>query len=420
MGNHLPGHHLPPQTAVPHKPPPRGLRRALFMGPAFVAAIGYIDPGNYATNIQAGADFGYQLLWVVVWANLMAATIQLLSAKLGLATGESLASMLGRRLPRWAVYPYWIQAELIAMATDLAEFVGAALGFKLLFGMTLMQGAVATAVISWVVLMMESRHMKPLQATIGTMLLAVASIYVLELFFSHPAPVSLFAGALLPGFEGHDSVYLAAGILGATVMPHVIYLHSALSRGDVEAYGRLNRKHIYRSSRWDVAIAMSVAGFVNFAMLAMAAAVFHGSEVPGVGDIEVAHQTLEPLLGRFASQVFGASLLIAGLASTIVGTLAGQEIMSGFVNFRIPLTVRRAITMAPSFLVIALGLNVTHVLVMSQVVLSFGIALALIPLLLFTSDRKLMRGYANPTWVKALGGSIVGVVVVLNGYLLFG
>ena len=398
--------------------PPRGLRRALFMGPAFVAAIGYIDPGNYATNIQAGADFGYQMLWVVVWANLMAAAIQLLSAKLGLATGESLASMLGKRLPRWAVYPYWIQAEIIAMATDLAEFVGAALGFKLLFGMTLMQGAVATAVISWVVLMMESRHMKPLQATIGTMLLAVASIYVLEMFFSHPAPVSLFEGALLPGFEGRDSVYLAAGILGATVMPHVIYLHSALSRSDVQAYGRLSRKHIYRSSRWDVAIAMTIAGFVNFAMLAMAAAVFHGSDVPGVGDIEVAHKTLEPLLGQFASQVFGASLLIAGLASTIVGTLAGQEIMSGFVRFRIPLSLRRAITMAPSFVVIALGLNVTHVLVMSQVVLSFGIALALIPLLLFTSDRKLMRGYANPTWVKMLGWSIVAVVVMLNGYLL--
>lgn len=398
--------------------PDRKLRRALFLGPAFVAAIGYIDPGNYATNIQAGADYGYLLLWVVVWANLMAATIQMLSAKLGIATGESLASLLGKRLPRWAVYPYWIQAEIIAMATDLAEFVGAALGFKLLFGMTLMQGAIATAVISWVILGLEGRSMKSLQAAIGTMLLAVASIYVLELFFSHPAPVPLLEGALLPGFDGRDSVFLAAGILGATVMPHVIYLHSALSRSDVKSYGKHNRKHIWRITRWDVAVAMTIAGFVNLSMLAMAAAVFHGKPDIQVADIEVAYKTLEPLLGQFASQIFGASLLIAGLASTIVGTLAGQEIMSGFVNFRIPLLLRRAITMMPSFVVIALGLNVTHVLIMSQVVLSFGIALAMIPLLLFTSNRRLMRGYTNPRWVKVLGWMIVSVVLLLNGYLL--
>ncbi len=397
-------------------PPGRKLRRALFLGPAFVAAIGYIDPGNYATNIQSGADYGYMLLWVVLWANLMAAMIQLLSAKLGLATGESLASMLGKRLPRWAVYPYWIQAEIIAMATDLAEFVGAALGFKLLFGMTLMQGAIATAVISWIILSLETRSMKSLQATIGTMLLAVASIYVLELFFSHPEPVSLLEGALIPGFDGRDSIVLAAGVLGATVMPHVIYLHSALSRTDVESYGRLNRKHIWRITRWDVAIAMTIAGFVNLAMMAMAAAVFYGNS--SVADLEVAHKTLEPLLGQFASQIFGASLLIAGLASTIVGTLAGQEIMSGFVRFKIPLLVRRAITMIPSFVVIALGLNVTHVLIMSQVVLSFGIALALIPLLLFTGNKKLMRGYTNRRWVNGLGWSVVAVVLVLNGYLL--
>jgi len=398
--------------------PGRKMRRALFLGPAFVAAIGYIDPGNYATNIQSGADYGYMLLWVVVWANLMAAMIQLLSAKLGLATGDSLASLLGKRLPRWAVYPYWIQAEIIAMATDLAEFVGAALGFKLLFGMTLMQGAIATAVISWIVLSLENRSMKSLQATIGTMLMVVASIYVLELFFSHPEPVSLFEGALIPGFDGRDSIVLAAGVLGATVMPHVIYLHSALSRTDVEAYGKINRKHIWRITRWDVGIAMTIAGFVNMAMMAMAAAVFYGKSDVQVADLEVAHKTLEPLLGQFASQIFGASLLIAGLASTIVGTLAGQEIMSGFVRFKIPLLVRRAITMIPSFVVIALGLNVTHVLIMSQVVLSFGIALALIPLLLFTSNRRMMRGYVNPRWVKVLGWGIVGVVLLLNGYLL--
>lgn len=392
--------------------------RILFLGPAFVAAIGYIDPGNYATNIQAGADYGYLLLWVVVWANLMAALIQMLSAKLGLATGESLASQLGNHLPRWAVYPYWIQAEILAMATDIAEFIGAALGFKLLFGFTLMEGAIITAIISWAVLSLETRNLKTLQIVIGGMLLSVALIYVVELLFSHPHPASVLEGALIPGFDGRDSVFLAAGILGATVMPHVIYLHSALSKADLVKYGKLHRKTMFRSTKWDVAIAMTIAGFVNLSMLAMAAAVFYGNPSAESGSIENAYVTLSPLLGEIAAQIFGASLLIAGLASTIVGTLAGQEIMNGFVRFRIPLWLRRAITMTPSFIIIALGLNVTEVLVYSQVVLSFGIALALIPLVLFTSDRKLMRGYVNPTWVRWLGWLTVVVVVSLNGYLL--
>lgn len=403
------------QALLPHS---SKRTRALFLGPAFVAAIGYIDPGNYATNIQAGADYGYLLLWVVVWANLMAALIQMLSAKLGLATGESLASQLGKRLPRWAVYPYWIQAEVLAMATDIAEFIGAALGFKLLFGFSLMEGAIITAIISWAVLSLETRNLKTLQLVIGGMLLSVALIYVVELLFSHPHPTSVLEGALIPGFDGRDSVFLAAGILGATVMPHVIYLHSALSKADLVKYGKLHRKTIFRSTKWDVAIAMTIAGFVNLSMLAMAAAVFYGNPSAESGSIENAYETLSPLLGEIAAQIFGASLLIAGLASTIVGTLAGQEIMSGFVRFRIPVTLRRAITMTPSFIIIAMGLNVTEVLVYSQVVLSFGIALALIPLVLFTSDRRLMRGYANPTWVKWLGWVTVAVVVSLNGYLL--
>lgn len=406
-------------TSIPNATPrPTRRYRALFLGPAFVAAIGYIDPGNYATNIQAGAEYGYMLLWVVVWANLMAALIQMLSAKLGLASNESLASMLGKRLPRWAVYPYWIQAEILAMATDIAEFIGAALGFKLLFGFTLMEGAVITAIISWAVLSLETRNLKTLQMVIGTMLLSVAFIYVIELIFSNPEPASLLEGALIPGFSDRDSVFLAAGILGATVMPHVIYLHSALSKADMNKYGKIHRKTIFRSTKWDVALAMTIAGFVNLSMLAMAAAVFYGDPRAESGSIETAYETLTPLLGQLAAQIFGASLLIAGLASTIVGTLAGQEIMSGFVRFRIPLTLRRIITMAPSFVIIAMGLNVTEVLVFSQVVLSFGIALALVPLILFTSDRKIMRGYANPTWVNWLGWTTVVIVVSLNGYLL--
>ncbi len=393
--------------------------RLLFLGPAFVAAIGYIDPGNYATNIQAGAEFGYLLLWVVVWANLMAAMIQFLSAKLGLVSGESLASMLGKRLPRWAVYPYWIQAEILAMATDIAEFIGAALGFHLLFGFSLMEGAVITALISWAVLSLETKNFKSLQIVIGAMLMAVAFIYVIELFYSHPHPASVLQGAIIPGFEGHASIFLAAGILGATVMPHVIYLHSAISKAEIAQYGKHHRKAIFRSTRWDIALAMTIAGFVNLSMLAMAAAVFHDSGHQSMGSIEDAYKTLEPLLGTLAAQIFGASLLIAGLASTIVGTLAGQEIMNGFVRFRIPLWLRRTITMTPSFIIIWLGLNVTEVLVYSQVVLSFGIALALIPLMLFTGDRKLMGRYVNPTWVRLTGWSIVLVVVALNSYLLF-
>lgn len=392
--------------------------RLLFLGPAFVAAIGYIDPGNYATNIQAGAEYGYLLLWVVVWANLMAAMIQFLSAKLGLVTGESLASMLGKRLPRWAVYPYWIQAEILAMATDIAEFIGAALGFHLLFGFSLMEGAIFTALISWAVLSLETKNFKSLQIVIGAMLMAVALIYVVELFYSHPHPVSVLEGALIPGFSGHESIFLAAGILGATVMPHVIYLHSAISKAELAQYGKQHRKTIFRSTRWDIALAMTIAGFVNLSMLAMAAAVFHNTEYAGMGSIEEAYKTLEPLLGTIAAQIFGASLLIAGLASTIVGTLAGQEIMSGFVRFRIPLWLRRSITMTPSFIIIWMGLNVTEVLVFSQVVLSFGIALALVPLMLFTSNRHMMGRYVNPPWVKLTGWSIVGVVVVLNSYLL--
>lgn len=401
--------------------PPRQSKRArlLFLGPAFVAAIGYIDPGNYATNIQAGAEFGYLLLWVVVWANLMAALIQFLSAKLGLVTGESLASMLGKRLPRWAVYPYWIQAEMLAMATDIAEFIGAALGFHLLFGFSLMEGAVITAIMSWAVLSLETKNFKSLQIVIGGMLMAVAFIYVAELFYSHPHPVSVLEGTLIPGFSGHASIFLAAGILGATVMPHVIYLHSAISKTEIVKYGKQYRKSIFRSTRWDIALAMTIAGFVNLSMLAMAAAVFHDSGHADMGSIEDAYKTLEPLLGTLAAQIFGASLLIAGLASTIVGTLAGQEIMSGFVRFRIPIWLRRSITMTPSFIIIWMGLNVTEVLVYSQVVLSFGIALALIPLMLFTNNRALMGRYANPVWVRIVGWLIVLLVVALNSYLLF-
>ena len=357
------------------------------MGPAFVAAIGYIDPGNFATNIQAGASFGYQLLWVVVWANLMAMLIQVLSAKLGIATGKNLAEQIRDHYPRPVVWFYWVQAEIIAMATDLAEFIGAAIGFKLVLGVSLLQGAVLTGVATFLILMLQRRALAPLTK-----------------------------GLVIPTLPNGEAVFLAAGVLGATIMPHVIYLHSSLTQ---HLHGG-TRKERYNATRWDVAIAMTIAGFVNLAMMATAAAAFHFNGHTGVADLDQAYMTLEPLLSHAAATIFGLSLIAAGLSSTVVGTLAGQVVMQGFIRFHIPLWFRRAITMLPSFVVILLGLDPTRILVMSQVLLSFGIALALVPLLIFTSNAKLMGDLVNTRWVRGIGWAIVAIVVSLNGWLIVG
>ncbi|MBD8215789.1 Nramp family divalent metal transporter [Erwinia persicina] len=384
------------------------------MGPAFIAAIGYIDPGNFATNIQAGASYGYTLLWVVVWANVMAMVIQLMSAKLGIATGKNLAEHIRDRFPRPAVWFYWVQAEIIAMATDLAEFIGAAIGFKLVFGVSLLQGAMLTGVATFLILMLQSRGQKPLEFIIGGLLLFVAAAYVIELFFSQPKVIDLMHGMAVPSLPTADAVLLAAGVLGATIMPHVIYLHSSLTQKD-EGGTRAQR---YSSTKLDVAIAMTIAGFVNLAMMATAAAAFHFSGHSGIADLGQAYLTLDPLLGKAAAVVFGLSLLAAGLSSTVVGTMAGQVVMQGFIRFHIPLLVRRVVTMLPSFIVIMAGWEPTRILVMSQVLLSFGIALALVPLLAFTGNRDLMGEMVNSRLMQSIGWVIVAVVVVLNGYLL--
>ncbi|MEA1065611.1 Nramp family divalent metal transporter [Erwinia sp. HR93] len=393
----------------------RKMRLAL-MGPAFIAAIGYIDPGNFATNIQAGASFGYQLLWVVVWANLMAMVIQVLSAKLGIATGKNLAEHIRDRYPRPLVWFWWIQAEVIAMATDLAEFIGAAIGFKLLLGVSLLQGAVLTGVATYLILMLQRRGQKPLEKVIGGLLLFVAAAYIIELIFSQPQLSALGKGMLLPTLPNSEAIFLAAGVLGATIMPHVIYLHSSLTQNLHDG----NAKERYSATRWDVAIAMTIAGFVNLAMMATAAAAFHFSGHTGVTDLDEAYLTLEPLLSHAAATIFGLSLVAAGLSSTVVGTLAGQVVMQGFVHFYIPLWLRRAITMAPSFIVILMGWDPTRILIMSQVLLSFGIALALVPLLCFTSDARLMGELVNRRSVKYLGWLIVAIVITLNLWLLIG
>jgi len=390
----------------------RKMRLAL-MGPAFIAAIGYIDPGNFATNIQAGASFGYQLLWVVVWANLMAMLIQILSAKLGIATGKNLAEQIRDHYPRPVVWFYWVQAEIIAMATDLAEFIGAAIGFKLILGVSLLQGAVLT---TFLILMLQRRGQKPLEKVIGGLLLFVAAAYIVELIFSQPNLAQLGKGMVIPSLPTSEAVFLAAGVLGATIMPHVIYLHSSLTQ---HLHGG-SRQQRYSATKWDVAIAMTIAGFVNLAMMATAAAAFHFSGHTGVADLDEAYLTLQPLLSHAAATVFGLSLVAAGLSSTVVGTLAGQVVMQGFIRFHIPLWVRRTVTMLPSFIVILMGLDPTRILVMSQVLLSFGIALALVPLLIFTSDSKLMGDLVNSKRVKQTGWVIVVLVVALNIWLLVG
>lgn len=392
----------------------RKLRLAL-MGPAFIAAIGYIDPGNFATNIQAGARFGYVLLWVVIWANIMAALIQVLSAKLGIATGKNLAEHIRDHYPKPLVWFYWVQAEIIAMATDLAEFIGAAIGFKLILGISLLQGAVLTGIATFLILMLQNRGQKPLEIVIAGLLLFVAAAYLVELIFSQPDMVKLGQGMLVPSLPTSEAVFLAAGVLGATIMPHVIYLHSSLTQGQTSG----SRTERYSATQWDVGIAMTIAGFVNLAMMATAAAAFHYSGYSGVAELEDAYKALEPLLGHAAATIFGLSLVAAGLSSTVVGTLAGQVVMQGFVHFYIPLWLRRAITMIPSFVVIILGLDPTQVLVMSQVLLSFGIALALVPLLLFTSNEKLMGDLVNTRRMRIILWMIVMLVVTLNFWLIF-
>ncbi|EFE95714.1 Nramp family divalent metal transporter [Serratia odorifera] len=400
-------------TSTSTNRPSRKIKLSL-MGPAFIAAIGYIDPGNFATNIQSGASFGYKLLWVVVWANIMAMLIQLLSAKLGIATGKNLAEHIRDRFPRPAVWAYWVQAEIIAMATDLAEFIGAAIGFKLLLGVTLLEGAVLTGIATFLILMLQKRGQKPLELVIGGLLLFVAAAYIVELVFSQPQLSGLIKGMAIPDLPNGDAVFLAAGVLGATIMPHVIYLHSSLT----QTAGKNSQAERYASTKVDVAIAMTIAGFVNLAMMATAAAAFHFSGHSGIADLDQAYLTLQPLLGHAAATVFGLSLVAAGLSSTVVGTLAGQVVMQGFVRFYIPLWVRRVVTMLPSFIVILLGMDATRILVLSQVLLSFGIALALVPLLRFTGNRELMGDLVNSRSIQNIGWLIVLIVVGLNGYLL--
>jgi manganese transport protein len=397
----------------------RGLARLWpFLGPAFVACVAYIDPGNFATNLEGGAKFGYTLVWVIVASNLTAMLIQSLSAKLGIATGRNLAELCRERFPRWLTYVMWVLMELVAMATDLAEFLGAALGFYLMFGMPLWIAGLLTAVVTFVILGLERHGFRHLEAVITALVGVVAVCYLIELVLAGPNWGKVAYHAVVPRFSGTQSVVLATGILGATVMPHVIFLHSALTQGRIIARNPEQMRRLFRYEVIDVVIAMGVAGLINAAMLVMAAKTFHEAGLTDVDAIEKAYLTLEQVLGRAANFFFALSLLAAGLSSSAVGTMSGQVIMQGFLNYHIPLWLRRGVTMAPALVVIVIGLDPTRTLVLSQVVLSFGLPFAIIPLVLFTRDRKLMGPLVNRRPTTVLAGLAAALIVALNLFLL--
>ncbi len=406
---------LQPVDQVFHR---RRLRVFSFLGPAFIACVAYIDPGNFATNIAGGSKFGYTLVWVIVAANLMAMLIQTLSAKLGIATGKNLPEICRERFSRRASLLLWGQAEGIAMATDLAEFLGAAIGFKLLLGTSLLVSTLLTGVAAFAILGLQRFGFRPFEAVIAALLGVIGACYLAELFCSSPDLGAVAHHAVVPEFKGRESVLLAVGILGATVMPHVIYLHSALTQDRVVPGAPVSPRRLLRYTRIDVLVAMSLAGLINVAMLVMAAATFFRSGLPNVSSLEGAHRTLQPILGSTASTLFAVALLGSGLSSSAVGTLSGQVVMQGFIRRRIPVTTRRLVTMIPAFVVAAIGVDPSRTLVFSQVVLSFGIPFALIPLIRFTANRDLMGALVNRRVTNIAAGIVAAVIVGLNLFLL--
>ncbi|MFL5922308.1 MAG: Nramp family divalent metal transporter [Gaiellaceae bacterium] len=397
---------------------PRGWRILPFLGPAFVACVAYIDPGNFATNIAGGAKFGFTLCWVILASNLMAMLIQTLSAKLGIATGRNLPEVCREQFSRRTSIGLWIQAELIAMATDLAEFLGAALGFHLLFGMDLFPAAVLTGIVTLLILGLQRFGLRTFEAVIAAFVATIGACYLAELWYAHPPLGQVALHAVKPEFAGSESVLLAVGILGATVMPHVIYLHSALTQNRVVPRNDAEARRLYKYTKVDVVIAMSIAGLINMAMLVVAATVFYGSGLLDVDSLEVAHKTLEPVLGGASSTLFALALLASGLSSSTVGTLSGQVVMQGFIKRRIPIFVRRLVTMVPALVVAAIGLDPSRTLVISQVILSFGIPFALIPLVWFTSRSDLMGALVNRRTTTAIAAVVAALISGLNIFLL--
>ncbi len=397
----------------------RGLARLWpFLGPAFIAAVAYIDPGNFATNIAGGAKYGYLLLWVVLAANLIAMLIQTQSAKLGIATGKNLAELCRENFSRRTSIGLWLQAEGIAMATDLAEIVGAALGLNLLFGIALFPAAVIAGAAAFGILALQQRGFRRLEAVIAGMVGVVVAAFAFEVFKTEPSGSQAAHHLFVPGFSGTDSVLIATGILGATVMPHVVYLHSALTQRRVVGRNHDERRRILRFEKVDVVLAMTLAGTVNISMMLMAASLFHGSGLTNIDDIDRAYQGLQTLISHNAATVFGIGLLTSGLASSSVGTMAGQVVMQGFIERQISIFLRRAITLAPALVIVAIGVNPSKALVFSQVVLSFGIPFALVPLVLIARRRDVMGPLANPNWLTAIASVLAAMIISLNLFLL--
>ncbi|MBV8344678.1 MAG: Nramp family divalent metal transporter [Candidatus Eremiobacteraeota bacterium] len=397
----------------------RGWRALLpFTGPAFVASVAYMDPGNFATNIQGGAGFGYRLLWVVVLANLMAMLFQALSAKLGIATGKNLAELSREHTPRPVALAMWIVSEIGAMATDLAEFLGVIIALYLLFHVPMLIGAILTGVVTYAILSLHRYGFRTMETVIGSLVGVIAVCYVVETLLAKPNWSEVLYHSVVPWLGGSSSVLLAVGIVGATVMPHAIYLHSALTQERIvpQESGQVGK--IVRFAYIDVVIALTIAGLVNLAMMYMAAAVFHATGHSGVADITTAYRTLTPLLGGLAALVFLISLMASGISSSVVGTMAGQVIMQSFVGFTVPLWLRRVVTMAPAVVVVALGLNVTQTLIVSQVVLSFVLPVPVIALVVLTARRDTMGSMANARWLTALAVLAGGAILLLNALLV--
>jgi len=405
-----------PLRRVRARGPVRG--RLALLGPAFVAAVAYVDPGNFATNIESGARFGYLLVWVVVMANLMAMLVQYLSAKAGLASGRNLAELCRESFPRATNVVLWIQAEIIAIATDLAEFVGAAIGLNLLFGIGLFGAGLITAVVAFAILALEQRGYRRFELAIAGLLGIVALGFLYDLVAVGNQSAVGIAEGLTPGFAGSASLFLAMGIIGATVMPHVVYLHSALTQRRIEPSDDDERRELLRFIRLDCAIGLGLAGVINVAMLCVAVAIFNRTGNTGVDSIEAAHDGLSTLVGGGAALAFAVALLASGLSSSSVGTYAGQVVMQGFIRRRIPLFVRRLVTMTPALVVLAIGLPTTDTLVISQVVLSFGIPFALVPLILFTRRADLMGALVNRRATTLAASLIAAVIITLNVFLI--
>ena len=395
-----------------------GVRAYLaFAGPAVIASIAYMDPGNFATNVQAGAKYGYGLLWVVLLANLIAMLFQALSAKLGIVTGRNLAEMCRDQFPRPVVWAMWVVSEIAAMATDLAEFLGGAIGLSLLFQTPLLVGMIITGIVTYGILMFEGFGFRPIELIIGSLVSLIGLCYLVEMFI---APVDWASAAfhtVVPQLADAEALLLSVGIIGATVMPHAVYLHSGLTQARMPVRDNTERRKVLRFSNQEVIIALAVAGLVNMAMVMMASGAFHAGH-PDVAEIETAYHTLTPLLGVGAAGVFLVSLIASGVSSSTVGTMAGQMIMQGFVGFKIPISVRRLVTMIPAFVVVALGTNATNALVISQVVLSIALPLPMISLLMFTRRADIMGQFANSrlTQIAALVGT--AIVLVLNTFLI--